>query len=82
MGGKQPRGGVNPNRGGTLAQSMGGSVLGLHSCRALSPGPPSQPTTVAGNVEGRPDWKNGWPSVIQSVLESIEPINQKDQPCR
>ena len=78
---KQPRSGVVPNRGGMLSQSTGGSVLGLHSCRALSPGPRAEPTTGARNVEGPGEWKNGWSWVIRSVLQKIETINQQDQPC-
>jgi len=66
-------------------KSNPGSVLGLHFCSALSPRPQSKPTTAACNVEGRTVdewlWINGWPSVIRSVLQSIKPINQKDQPC-
>src|SRR5664279_651902 len=79
MPGKQPRLGVIPNRGGTLSQSTGGSVLGLHSCRALSPGPQSELTTGACNVEGRTVEK--WLAFGYSISVATDRTNQPERPA-
>jgi hypothetical protein len=54
-------------------QSTDGSVLGLHSCRALSPEPRDK---IA-----RRRWKNTGLRFIQSFDESIELIKPEDQRC-
>src|ERR1039457_4129358 len=79
MPGKQPRLGVIPNRGGTLSQSTDGSVLGLHSCRALSPGPQSELTTGACNVEGRTVEK--WLAFGYSISVATDRTHQPERPA-
>jgi len=51
-------------------QSTDGPVLGLHSCRALSPEPQVEPTTRGWSLEVGWRWKKGWSSVMQSVWKT------------
>lgn len=47
-----PVGTSGPNGAGCTRQSTDGSVLGLHSCRALSPEPQLQCNKTAGPCHG------------------------------
>jgi hypothetical protein len=60
---KRARFGEAPSRARMLSQSTGGSVLGLHSCRALPPGPQVEGSTPREHREGRERWKKSWSSV-------------------
>src|ERR1041384_1121402 len=78
-----PRSGNWPEPGGMQSlQSMDDPVLGLHSCRALSPGPHVEDKPRGGLWEGAGNWKKGWSSVMQSVSKRVATVKPGDQRCR
>src|SRR6266498_4251551 len=62
-------------------QSTDGSVLGLHSCRALSPKPQGQTISRLRDKKAPKGWKKAGLGLMQSVLKSIEQYRPKDQLC-
>src|SRR5438034_11715245 len=67
--------------GGMLAQSTDGSVLRLHSCRALSHEPQRQANTRGERHKMQRRQKKTGLRFIQSMSKSIEPVKPEDQQC-